>query len=60
MKAGMAIWVQTFSRWAPSALALYIQMIDAEIKMKQGLRIAALKAQRWQRKTQREAADERA
>lgn len=42
--------VRTFQHWAPSALALYLTMIDQEIAMKQALREAAAEALQLQGK----------
>lgn len=36
--------VRTFQHWQPSALALYLRMVDSEIAMKQALREAAAEA----------------
>ena len=58
MKRDMKADINRFKHWEPSALAMYLRMIDAEIRTKQHLKAAAMKAQRVQRKAQAEGGAE--
>lgn len=57
MKRAMSEQVEAFQRVAPETLEQVVSRLDAEIKERQHLKAAAMKAQRNQRKAARTGGD---